>query len=140
MAAAAFVHEERVRFAHCDPAGIVFFPQYLVMLNTLVERWFDDGLGISYADFVIQRRLGLPTVRLECDFVAVSRFGERLTQRLAVENVGRSSLAVRAEFFGGDELRARFHQVLVCTCLATHRPQALPDDVRAALARYVGVP
>ena len=40
----------RIRFAHCDPAGIVFFPQYLVMLNGHVEDWFTDGLGLSYAD------------------------------------------------------------------------------------------
>jgi 4-hydroxybenzoyl-CoA thioesterase len=26
-------------------------------------------------------------------------------------------------------------QVLVCTSLATHRPQAFPDDLRAALQR-----
>ena len=31
-----FERPRRIRFAHCDPAGIVFFPQYLVMLNNLV--------------------------------------------------------------------------------------------------------
>ena len=32
-----------VRFADCDPAGIVFFPQYLVML----VLWQQDGLTVS---------------------------------------------------------------------------------------------
>ena len=36
----------RIRFAHCDPAGIVFFPQYLVMINNLVEDWVTDALGM----------------------------------------------------------------------------------------------
>jgi 4-hydroxybenzoyl-CoA thioesterase len=126
-----------VRFADCDPAGIVFFPQYLVMLNTLVEEWFDEALHIPYTQFIGGRRLGLPTVRLEVDFTAVSRHGERLTQRLAVARVGRASLELQHEFLGGGELRLRARQVLVCTSLLTHRPQTLPDDLRSALVPFL---
>jgi 4-hydroxybenzoyl-CoA thioesterase len=125
-----------VRFADCDPAGIVFFPQYLVMLNTLVERWFDEGLKIPYAQLIGARRTGLPTVRLEVDFTAVSRHGEVLTQRLDVEHVGRSSLVLGVRFSSGSELRLRARQVLVCTSLETHRPQAMPADVRAAMIPF----
>ena len=126
-----------VRFADCDPAGIVFFPRYLVMLHTLVEQWFDDGLRVPYPDFIGARRLGLPTVRLETDFTASSRHGDLLSLQLAVEKIGRSSLTLRHEFFGAGELRLRARQVLVCTSLATHRSQALPDDVRAAITPYL---
>ncbi|MDF6762844.1 acyl-CoA thioesterase, partial [Escherichia coli] len=35
-----FERAARIRFAHCDPAGIVYFPQYLVLFNVLVEDWF----------------------------------------------------------------------------------------------------
>jgi len=128
-----FEARRTVRFSDCDPAGIVFFPQYLVMLNGFVEQWFDEALRVPYAALIGQRRVGLPTVRLETDFTAVSRHGDVLTLRLAVEKLGRSSLTLRHEFFGGDELRLRALQVLVCTSLETHRPQALPDDVRAAI-------
>jgi 4-hydroxybenzoyl-CoA thioesterase len=127
-----------VRFADCDPAGIVFYPQYMVMLNTLVEEWFDDGLHIPYAQLIGARRTGLPTVRLEVDFTAISRHGERLTQTVQVARLGRSSLTLLMEFWGGaDELRLRARQVLVCTSLDSHRPIHLPDDVRAALLPYV---
>jgi 4-hydroxybenzoyl-CoA thioesterase len=133
-----FEVEDTVRFGQCDPAGIVFFPQYLVMLNTLHERWFGEALGVPYQDYIGVRRLGVPTVRLECDFTAISRHGDRLRQRLAVARLGRSSIEVGAEFVGaGDELRARFRQVLVCTSLATHKPHPLPDDLRAAMQRYL---
>lgn len=130
--------EQTVRFAHCDPAGIVFFPQYLVMLNTLVEDWFDRGLGIPYAGLILQRRIGLPTVRLEVDFTAISRLGDVLVQRLALTHLGRSSMHLQVDFEGRDgQPRLRARQVLVCTSLDTHRPQALPDDVRAALAAFM---
>ena len=126
----------RVRFSDCDPAGIVFFPQYLVMLNGVVEQWFDEGLRIPYAGLIGERRTGLPTVRLELDFTAISRHGDDLVWSLAIEKLGRSSLALAVKVHGDDELRLSARQVLVCTSLETHRPQPLPDDVRAALAPY----
>ncbi|MFY9509382.1 MAG: thioesterase family protein [Rubrivivax sp.] len=131
----AFSAQRQVRFSDCDPAGIVFFPQYFVMLNGFVEQWFDEGLGIAYAGLVGQRRTGLPTVRLEVDFTAISHHGDRLTLRLAVEKLGRSSLVLSHEFLGaGDQLRLRARQVIVCTSLDTHKAEALPQDVRTAIA------
>lgn len=140
VASRTFGSELTVRFAHCDPAGIVFFPQYLVMVNNLVEQWFDEALGIPYAELILRRRTGLPTVRLEADFTAISRMGEVLAQRLAVTRLGRSSLQLRHEFSGAGELRMRVHQVVVCTSLDTHRPQALPEDVRQAVMPYLEIP
>jgi 4-hydroxybenzoyl-CoA thioesterase len=137
MASEVFEIQETVRFSQCDPAGIVFFPQYLVMLNTLHERWFGEALGVPYHEYIGRRRLGVPTVRLECDFTAVSRHGDALRQRLWLTKLGRSSMDVAAEFVGGGELRARFRQVLVCTSLETHKPVPVPDDLRAQMQRYV---
>jgi 4-hydroxybenzoyl-CoA thioesterase len=128
-----------VRFADCDPAGIVFFPRYFEMANTLVERWYGEALGIDYAEMIARRRTGLPTVRIEVDFTAISRHGETLRQRLAVEKLGRTSLILRHRYFGGDEQRLSLRQVLVCTSLETHRPQPLPEDMRAAIAQYAEV-
>ena len=98
MDPSVFEIEETVRFCHCDPAGIVFFPQYLVMLNTLHERWFGEALGVPYHEYIGTRRLGLPTVRLECDFTAISRHGDRLRQRLMLNKLGRTSLELAVEF------------------------------------------
>jgi len=133
----SFLREETVRFAHCDPAGIVFFPQYLVMLNTLVEDWFDRGLRIPYADLIMRRRLGLPTVRLEVDFTAISRIGDVLTQVLRVQHLGHASMRLAIEFHGTGQLRLRARQVLVCTSFEDHRPRPLPDDVRAAVPAFM---
>jgi 4-hydroxybenzoyl-CoA thioesterase len=132
-----FVAQRKVRFADCDPAGIVFFPQYLVMLNTLHEQWFDDALGVPYFELLGARRTGMPTVRLEVDFTAISRHGDMLRQELAISKLGGSSVQLLIEVFGGDEMRLRARQVLVCTDLNSHRPKPLPDDIRAAMRPYV---
>lgn len=125
-----------VRFSDCDPAGIAFFPQLLVMLNDAVEEWFDSVLGVPYAQLVGERRIGLPTVRLEVDYLAINRHGDELALHFEVERLGRASLVLRCSYRAGDELRVQVRQVLVCTSLRDHRPVPLPDDVRAALARY----
>ncbi|MBV2180669.1 MAG: acyl-CoA thioesterase [Castellaniella sp.] len=128
-----FKRNYRIRFSHCDPAGIVFFPQYLVLFNQLVEDWFTEGLGISYADLLGLRRIGLPIVRLECDFRAIARMGETLDFGLAVERVGGKSLTLALHASGEGVLRVASRQVLVFTDLHTHRAISLPEDVRAAL-------
>ena len=134
MKYAVFQREQRVRFGHCDPAGIVFYPRYFEMLNELIEDWFATGLGLPLDELIGQRRLGVPTAQLDTRFLRVSRHGDRLMQRIHLERLGRSSLGLRIAFDGDDGPRVEFTQVLVCTSLDTHRPQPFPDDLRAALA------
>ncbi len=127
----------RIRFAHCDPAGIVFFPQYLVMFNGLVEDWVTQALGIPYSQLLGERRIGLPIVSLHCEFDAVSRMGDDVTLALSVERVGTKSLTLLFDCVHQDQVRVRSRQVLVTTDLATHRAIAIPPDLRDALARFV---
>ncbi len=136
-----FERTRRIHFSHCDPAGIVFFPLYLVMLNDHVEDWVSEGLGIPYATLIGARRTGLPTVRLECDFRAISRMGEDVTYALRVERLGTRSLTLATEVLGpARELRAAFVQVLVSTDLDTHRAVELPADLRAAATEFAPAP
>lgn len=72
-----FQKTKDIRFHHCDPAGIVFYPQYLVLCHEFIEDWFNEGLGIPYPDLISLQRLGVPTVRLQCNFRAPSRAGRQ---------------------------------------------------------------
>ena len=49
----------RIEFNHCDPAGIVFYPRYVEMLNDVVEHWFQHALGCSFAQLHLERALAL---------------------------------------------------------------------------------
>lgn len=122
-----------IRFSDCDPAGIVFFPQYLVMFNGLVEDWFTNKLGVSYADLLGRRRIGLPIVHLECDFKAITRMGDTVTLALAPTRVGQRSLSLNLACRCGNELRVQSRQVLVFTDLDSHLAIDIPQDVRRAL-------
>ena len=134
----AFRVPRRIRFSDCDPAGIVFYPQYFVMFNGLMEDWVDGPLGIGFADLVARRRIGLPTVRLEADFRAVSRFGDDVVLSLEVERLGGKSLtlALQCRAAGDGELRMAMRQVVVTTSLETHAAIDVPADLRAAIERH----
>jgi 4-hydroxybenzoyl-CoA thioesterase len=152
-----FQRERLIRFSDCDPAGIVFYPQYFVMFNGLVEDWFGEALGLPYADVLMRRRLGLPTVRVEADFRAVSRLGDRVTLSLGVERLGGRSLTLELRCTsagatasaGADAgvgpgvranpLRMSMRQVIVTTALDTHQAVDIPPDLRAAIARDAGI-
>ena len=126
----------RIRFAHCDPAGIVFFPQYMVMFNGLLEDWFTDALGIAYGPLISTRRIGTPTVSLQCDFTAISRLGDEVTLGLSVLRIGGASFRLGVGCRLGTEERVRMTQVLVTTDLDTHRPIAIPGDMRDAMSAF----
>src|SRR3972149_196882 len=89
-----FYSDTLVRFSHCDPAGIIFYPHYFVMFNGLVEDWFNHALEVNYADFITTRRLGPPMVHIKCVFVAPSKIGEVITLTLRIDRIGRSSLTL----------------------------------------------
>jgi 4-hydroxybenzoyl-CoA thioesterase len=131
-----FESKKLIRFQHCDPAGIVFYPQYFVLFHELIEDWFDCGLEVNYADLIAVRRLGLPTVRLECDFVAASTIGDTLQLRLAVRRVGTTSIALSLTAFSGDELRVRIEQVVVLFSLERRVPVKIVDDLRRQIERF----
>jgi 4-hydroxybenzoyl-CoA thioesterase len=136
---ATFDMPVRVRFSHCDPAGIVFFPQYLVLTNALVEDWFTDCLRIDYAHLIGTRRVGLPIVKLDCDFSRPSRMGETVTLSLTLESVGQRSIRLGMVCHdGGDmpEVRFRAEQVLVTTSLETGQSIDIPGDIASALANF----
>ena len=135
-APAPFETDKLIRFHHCDPAGIVFYPQYFVLFNELVEDWFNGGLGIDFGNFHAVDRLGVPMAHIECDFLSPSKVGEVLRFRLAVKNVGNSSLTLAVDARAAEQVRVRATLVVVLASLDAHRPVPISPDLRAGLARF----
>jgi 4-hydroxybenzoyl-CoA thioesterase len=133
---AIFEREALIRFAHCDPAGMVFYPQYLVLFNGLVEDWFEQSLGLGFGPLVRELGVGLPTVALQCEFSGPSRMGERVMLGLAVQRLGSKSITLELSCHCADEVRVKATQVLVTTELATDQAIALPAPLRAAIERF----
>lgn len=45
-----FLYNQDVLFRHCDPAGIMFFPRILEVVNDAVENFFEQVVQWSFAD------------------------------------------------------------------------------------------
>lgn len=126
-----------VRFSDCDPAGMVFYPQYFVMLNALVEDWFTHGLGVNYAQFLGARRLGLPMARLQAEFKAPSRMGEVVNFALALQRLGRRSLELGIQCRGTQgDMRWHATAIIVTTSLDTDGSINIPQDVVEGIHRW----
>jgi 4-hydroxybenzoyl-CoA thioesterase len=124
----------QVRFAHCDLAGIVFYPRYIEMFNNLVEDWC-HATGVPYAEIHDGRGTGLPVVHLEVDFAAPSRMGEILAATLTVRAVGVSSLTLGIVLQGPDGAeRVRAQMVVVLVDVESKLPIPIPAEVRTKLA------
>lgn len=133
----SFVARTPVRFAHVDPAGIVFYPRYFEMLNGAVEDWF-DSMGFDFRHLHQTLGLGAPTVRLEVDFKAPSRLGDQLDFTLAVARASARSCTLRVRVTCGDEVRFTALVVLVCMDLAQAVSVPWPQALSAAMARHEG--
>ena len=107
----AFVYRQKIRFRHCDPAGIVFYPRYFEMINDTVETFFDIVLGFSFGSMHPQN--GIPTAQIQTRFTAPSRLGDELVITMRVVKVGRSSLGVEYAAHCGEEQRFAAASTLV---------------------------
>lgn len=122
-----------VRFAHVDAAGIVFYPRYFEMLNGAVEDWF-AAMAFDFRAMHLHRRMGVPTVRLDCEFLAPSELGDELTVQITPTRVGASSCTIEYLVTGGDEVRLRATAVLVCMNLDEKRSMPWPKAIEQQLS------
>jgi len=132
-----FVSEVEVRFRHCDPAGIVFYPRYFEMINDFVEEWFDKGMGLPFHVLHVGRRIGTPLASVQCDFCAPSRWHEVLREELIVRRIGGASVSVDVVFFGphGD-VRLKASLTIVTVDLDRMRSTPIPDDLRQRMQAF----
>lgn len=140
MTATAFECDKLIRFHHCDPAGIVFYPQYFVLFNELVEDWFNQGLGIDFAKFHVEDGMGVPMGTITCRFLSPSKVGEMLRLSLSVNRIGKSSVELNVTGTSGDVVRVQATLTVVVASLKGHRSVPISDDMRSRLERYVVSP
>ncbi len=121
-----------VEFNHCDPAGIVFYPRYFEMTNSVVETFFAEVVGYPFAR-MMQEGAGVPTARLEANFRAPSRLGDRLEFTLSVVRVGGASVTFLLTATGADGVRMTVDLTVVWVT-SGGRATPWPDVIRERLA------
>ncbi len=133
----AYQREVLVRFAHCDPAGIVFHARYFEMINGVVEDWFEDGLEVSFAGLLHHRNLATPTVHFTVDFANPSMMGDRLTFSLEVVELGKRSCHLAITVSCRGEERVRVKQILVFTDAKANKAKPIPADLLRRIRHFL---
>jgi 4-hydroxybenzoyl-CoA thioesterase len=135
--AKVFSVEYPVLFSHCDPAGIAYFPRLFDLLHQAMEAWFNDGLDERYADLLMKKRIGAPTVSMQCDFISPAFFGDRLNIELSVVRIRNSAIDLAYHATIGERvcLKAR-HSVCIFS-LETYKAIPIPDALRERVQAYL---
>jgi len=121
--------EVAIRRSHCDPAGIIYYPNYLDIFEDAIEEW----LGADYRALVLERGLGLAIVGVDCQFLAPVQMGDRLQLRLRLAELGAESAVLALDGEAADTMRLTARLTAACTELASQRRVRFPQELRARL-------
>lgn len=131
----AFEHTVTVRFHEVDRAGIVFFGRAFEYCHIAFEELLTAALG-HVAAGLERGGWGMPLVHAEADYRRPMRMGDRLAIALAVERVGRRSIAFAYAIRGPDgDLRATARLVHAFVDLDGFRPRDVPAELLQGLSR-----
>lgn len=134
-----FTVEYPILFSHCDPAGIVYFPRFFDLLHQAMEDWFTFALEERFADFIMVKKLGTPTVSTHVDFVGPARFGDTLRLELRVLKLGRTSIELGIDSFVHDKPCFRAKHTICVFSQDTYKAVPIPDELRERMHSYLAV-
>ena len=136
--ALVFEQPVRIRWSHCDPAGIVYHPQYFVILNGLMEDFFRECTDLSYEESV-KKRFGFPIVGIRSDFCVPSRHGDECVGKVWIESIGRTSVRFALTIECNGELRVQATETAVCVKADGKELEKLeiPENLRQAFEKYL---
>ena len=135
----SFTTDRMLNFGDCDISGTAYYPAYLNILNGVVEEFW-TVIGFPWHEIIWKHRWGTPTVHLTCDFSKPSFFGDRLTFRLTILKVGKSSVRIKHTVHCGEEFRWSGEQVLAASHLIEHTSMLWPPEVKAKLESFLPPP
>ena len=134
----AFRARIQVRFGDVDHAGIVYYPQFFIYFHEAFEDFFNTN-GFPYDQLLNKRRVGFPTVHIECDYRLPLRYGDALDVELSVPHVSDRSAVFH--YVGYRKLDGKQACVASITCacvnLETFESVEVPEDLRSLFARFV---
>jgi 4-hydroxybenzoyl-CoA thioesterase len=133
----------RIEWGQCDPAGIVFYPQYLIIFDTSTGSLF-ERTGLKPA--AMRKKygiVGMPVVEVAARFVMPCRFDDEIVVESEVGEWGRSSFTVRHRVLKEGELALDGFEKRVWAAPHPERSgaitaQALPAEIIASLSDPTG--
>jgi 4-hydroxybenzoyl-CoA thioesterase len=132
-----FTVDHLVRFSHCDPAAIVYYPDFFDLQHAAMEDWFRDALRYPMPEMIRNQRIGVPTVSIQGEFNKPLVMGDVLHWEVRVLKLGRASvqLEYRGMKDGADHLK--IVQTIVFMDLDRQVAVPIPEELRARIERFL---
>jgi acyl-CoA thioester hydrolase len=129
-----FTHQLRVRYAECDPQGVVFNAHFLAYFDTSITELWRAAFGSYQA--MLDRGVDVVVAEAQVRFRSPARFDEQLTLEIAVTQLGNTSITSshRISRDGSPVVEGVLRHVLVDREELTKTP--IPDWMRNQLAPW----
>ena len=86
-----FTHQLRVRYAECDPQGVVFNAHYLAYFDASLTELWRAAFGSYQA--MLDRGVDVVVAEAQLNFRTPAHFDELLTLAIGVTHLGTTSIA-----------------------------------------------
>ena len=134
------IHRVDVHFGDCDPAGIVFFPNF--------SRWMDESslaffmaCGLPPWRELVKTRgiVGTPLLEIHTRFLKTATYGETLEIHTSIESWAAKTFRHRHVVKRGDDVLCEGTEVRAFVVRDPQNPDrikamAVPEDIKAACA------
>jgi 4-hydroxybenzoyl-CoA thioesterase len=136
-----FTHSRTVRieWGHCDPAGIVFYPNYFSMFDHSSVMLLEAALGMNkHALYETYDFHGYPMVETRARFFIPTRYCDDVVIETAIAEVRRSSFHLTHRLMKDGALAVEGFESRVWIVRdpdrpGRFRPQAIPPEIAAKL-------
>jgi 4-hydroxybenzoyl-CoA thioesterase len=132
-------HKVTVEWGHCDPAGIVYFPNYFTYFDSSTNALFLRALGFNKNEMVKRYGIvGIPLVDVSARFFIPSTYGDVVAIESTVAEIRRSSFRMLHRLLRGDALAVEGTETRVWVGRDPDNPDKLkglpiPEEVVAKL-------
>ena len=97
-------HDRRIAWGDCDPAGIVFYPNYFAWFDNATMEHF-NAAGLPKQEMIRRYNVvGFPMVDTQGKFYVPSRFGDTVSIETTITRFGGSSFDVHHRLLRGETL------------------------------------
>ena len=127
----------QISWGHCDPAKIVFYPNYFIWFDQSAHHLFDKA-GANMSDLMDQYGVvGLPIVDAHAEFIYPSKYGDEIEVTSWISEWSEKTLIVTHEIHNNGLLAVKGTEVRVWAKPHPDDPnrlqaQIIPDSIRAS--------
>lgn len=132
----AFVHPMRVRFAECDPQGIVFNSRYLEYFDVAITEFWRETVG-PFNEATAANEVDIVVAEAGVRYLSSLRFDDEFELRARVTRLGRTSMTTAIAVVRDSSIVAEGELRHVFLTHDGASKAEIPASIRAGFEPYV---